>query len=86
MIVYIPIVFQNPPAIPSQEGGVSLEPLKAEPQVFGGPLTRILTWYDWKTRVCKYYSLRIQVCPKEGIGPPSFLFFLDGIGTQNILL
>ena len=29
-----------------------LEPLKAEPQeVFGGPLTPILTRYDWKTRV-----------------------------------
>ena len=25
------------------------------------------------------------VCPKKGIGPPTFLFFSDGIGTQKIL-
>ena len=23
------------------------------------------------------------VCPKKGIGPPTFLFFSDGIGTLN---
>ena len=33
-----------------------------------------------------YFSLRIQVCPKKGIGPPTFLFCSDGIGTQNVLL
>ena len=32
-----------------------------------------------------YYSLRIQVCPKKGIGLPTFLFFSDGIGTPKIL-
>ena len=26
------------------------------------------------------------VCPKQGIGPPTFLFFLDGIGTLNPIL
>ena len=25
------------------------------------------------------------VCPKEGIGPPTFPFFSDGIGTRKIL-
>ena len=25
------------------------------------------------------------VCPKKGIGPPTFLFFSDGIGTRKIL-
>ena len=25
------------------------------------------------------------VCPKKGIGPPTFLFVSDGIGTQKIL-
>ena len=29
-------------------------------------------------------ALRIQVCPKKGI-TPTFLFFSDGIGAQNIL-
>ena len=32
------------------------------------------------------YTLRIQVCPKEGIGPATFLFFSDGIGTLNTIL
>ena len=27
--------------------------------------------------------LRIQACPKKGIGPPPFLLFSDGIGTLN---
>ncbi len=30
-------------------------------------------------------SLRIQGCPKKGIGPPTFLFLSDGIGTRKIL-
>ena len=38
------------------------------------------------SRVNRDLSLRIQVCPKKGIGPPTFLFFSDGIGTQKILL
>ena len=25
------------------------------------------------------------VCPKKGIGPPTFLFYSDGIGTRKIL-
>ena len=28
-------------------------------------------------------TLRIQICPKKGIGPPTFLFFSDGIGTLS---
>ena len=31
------------------------------------------------------HCLRIQVCPKKGI-TLTFLFFSDGVGTQNILI
>ncbi len=33
----------------------------------------------------EFLTLRIQVCPKKGIGPLTFLFFSDGIGARKIL-
>ena len=46
-----------------------------------------LTKYDydflWHVYHIDVSALRIQVCPKNGIGPPTFLFFSDGIGTLN---
>ena len=47
-------------------------------------LEKIIQFYDWanifqpwvgdKTTNCKY-TLRIQVCPKKGIGPPTILLW-----------
>ena len=46
----------------------------------GGSLNVIKGWEITEKNVI---SLRIRECPKKGIGPPTFLFFSDGIGTLN---
>ena len=60
-----------------------LLPLHEENMMFGS-LTILTNCTLFRT----LEALRIQVCPKKGITPTlysTFLFFSDGIGTQNIL-
>ena len=52
-------------------------------------MSRCISYCTWgfSSQSCMFsglYTLRIQVCAKKGI-TPTFLFFSDGIGTQNIL-